>query len=42
MLTNRRRVLALLSAYFATPAFVQARSMQQAPAMSRITVKELT
>jgi glutathione peroxidase len=37
MLTDRRHVLALLSGCFATPAFAQALSMQQAPAMSRIT-----
>ena len=37
MPTGRRFVLALLSACFATPAFAQAFSMQQAPTMSRIT-----
>jgi glutathione peroxidase len=37
MLADRRYVLALLSACFATPAFAQTLSMQQAPTMSRIT-----
>jgi len=37
MLANRRHVLALLSACFATPALGQTLSMQQAPGMSRIT-----
>lgn len=37
MLTDRRRVLALLSGCWVTPAVAQSLSMQQAPAMSRIT-----
>ena len=37
MPADRRYVLALLSACFATPAFAQTFSMQQAPTMSRIT-----
>jgi glutathione peroxidase len=37
MLADRRYVLVLLSGCFATPAFAQTLSMQQAPAMSRIT-----
>jgi glutathione peroxidase len=37
MLADRRHVLALLFGCLATPTFAQTLSMQQAPAMSRIT-----
>jgi glutathione peroxidase len=37
MLTDRRRILALLAGSFATPAFVVPPAFAQAPAMTRVT-----